>query len=285
VDNSNLHKLRALHGEPHRYAANDTGDPRFRDSLLVNMMAPPSLDLKVGAQVMLIKNLSEDLVNGTLGTVVDFRTEKDFDVFSGETSLDVDSKFAKRMKVFANELESASKNKDDQLRYPVVRFHISPGVSRDILVQPNEWKVELPSGEVQASRSQIPLILAWALSIHKAQGQTLARVRVDLGKVFEKGQAYVALSRATTQEGLQVLRFSKEKVMAHAKVIAFYDKLYSVNSLLDPNKKPASITSFARGAVKPSAAAGTYGGSRGGKASREVIDLDADEEAWSAAYS
>lgn len=96
------------------------------------------------------------------------------------------------------------------------------------MVEPEQWKVELPNGEVQASRNQLPLILAWALSIHKAQGQTLERVKVDLGNVFEKGQAYVALSRATCKEGLQVLRFDPKKVMAHDKVRAFYASLYSV---------------------------------------------------------
>ena len=74
---------------------------------------------------------------------------------------------------------------------------------------------------------QVPLILAWALSIHKAQGQTLDRVKVDLGKIFEKGQAYVALSRATCQEGLQITRFDPKKVMAHDRVRTFYDSLYS----------------------------------------------------------
>ena len=59
---------------------------------------------------------------------------------------------------------------------------------------------------------QVPLILAWAISIHKSQGQTIQRVRVDLGRVFEKGQSYVALSRAATMEGLQVLRFDPKKV-------------------------------------------------------------------------
>ena len=61
-------------------------------------------------------------------------------------------------------------------------------------------------------RFQVPLILAWAISIHKSQGQTIQRVKVDLGRVFEKGQSYVALSRAATMEGLQVLRFDPKKV-------------------------------------------------------------------------
>lgn len=76
-----------------------------------------------------------------------------------------------------------------------------------------------------ATRIQVPLLLAWALSIHKAQGQTLHRVKVDLGRVFETGQAYVALSRATSIGGLQVLNFHPNKVTVHPKVKAFYARL------------------------------------------------------------
>lgn len=61
--------------------------------------------------------------------------------------------------------------------------------------------------------------VALSCSIHKSQGQTIACVKVDLGKVFEKGQSYVALSRATSLEGLQVLNFDAKKVLAHQKVI------------------------------------------------------------------
>jgi ATP-dependent DNA helicase PIF1 len=82
------------------------------------------------------------------------------------------------------------------------------------------------------------------MSIHKSQGQTLERVKVDLGRVFEKGQAYVALSRATTLDGLQVLNFDPAKVcmlylisillirslqvQAHPKVVAWSKTLSTI---------------------------------------------------------
>lgn len=213
-------------------------------------MAPKVLELKKNAQVMLIKNLDETLVNGSLGTVLGFSTEAAFEITDGYNEDEghgddeVDPAVKKRLAAFSRELD---KNVGpDKKKWPIVAFHGVDGSMRIMLCISEPWKVETPTGEVQASREQLPLILAWALSIHKAQGQTLARVKVDLGKVFEKGQAYVALSRATTQDGLQVLRFDKQKVMAHPRVVSFYQKLYSAESAAKPKKKGAnaSITSF-----------------------------------------
>jgi ATP-dependent DNA helicase PIF1 len=56
-------------------------------------------------------------------------------------------------------------------------------------------------------------------------------VKVDLGRVFEKGQAYVALSRAVSQEGLQVTRFEPRKVMVHPKVVEFYSNLVTITEI------------------------------------------------------
>jgi ATP-dependent DNA helicase PIF1 len=181
--------------------------------------------------------MDESLVNGLLGKVIDFMDENMFDRRyhgnEGEYQADEDLGFDDESMDQSKKELRAMLNKDapgdTAKKWPLVRFVISDGTSRELLCSPETWKVELPNGEIQASRSQIPLILAWALSIHKAQGQTLERVKVDLGRVFEKGQAYVALSRATCQEGLQVLRFDPAKVMAHEKVRSFYNKLYSVN--------------------------------------------------------
>lgn len=235
--------MRSLTGKSWDYRAEDGGaiqDLSQRDKLLSNCMAPPLISLKRGAHVMLIKNIDETLVNGSVGRVVAFMNEKTFDIyhedeaeFQAVDSIDSDgeaTRSRKKLKAMINK----DLGGDTSQKWPLVRFALADGSSRDLLCQKESWKIELPNGEVQASRNQVPLILAWALSIHKAQGQTLERVKVDLGKIFEKGQAYVALSRATCQEGLQVMRFDPKKVMAHDKVRSFYDSLYSI----DEAKKP-----------------------------------------------
>ena len=234
--------MRNLGGHEIEFTATDGGsivDKFQRDKLLSNCMAPPVITLKKGAQVMLIKNLDAVLVNGSVGRVMAFMDEKNFDHYmehedayqaienydSGDDPADGEVN-PSRLKL--RQLTKGDATTSTSRRWPLVRFTLPDGSVRELLCQPEQWSVELPNGEVQASRTQVPLILAWALSIHKAQGQTLARVKVDMGKIFEKGQAYVALSRATTQEGLQVIRFDPKKVMAHDRVRTFYDGLYAV---------------------------------------------------------
>eukprot|EP01029_Cantina_marsupialis_P007652 TRINITY_DN1861_c0_g2_i1.p1 TRINITY_DN1861_c0_g2~~TRINITY_DN1861_c0_g2_i1.p1 ORF type:complete len:371 (-),score=106.70 TRINITY_DN1861_c0_g2_i1:113-1132(-) len=80
-------------------------------------------------------------------------------------------------------------------------------------------------GTKSASRKQIPLKLAWALTIHKAQGMTLRRVNCDLRGVFETGQAYVAVSRAASLEGLRVIGLTMKAANVNHEVINFYNRL------------------------------------------------------------
>jgi ATP-dependent DNA helicase PIF1 len=73
---------------------------------------------------------------------------------------------------------------------------------------------------------QIPLCLAWALTIHKTQGATLEQIEVDIGSsVFEFGQTYVALSRVKSMNGLYLTNFDPKKIRANPKVKLFYNTL------------------------------------------------------------
>jgi len=238
--------MHRLSGELMTFNAVDSGtiqDVQHRDKLLSNCMAPPTIHLKKGAQVMLIKNMEDSLVNGSIGRVVAFMDESTFDYYrdnegdfaGGDGNGDDDEQLAharKKLKAMAHKEVGTTVTR----KWPLVCFVQPDGTERHLLCQPEAWKIELPNGEVQAQRQQVPLILAWALSIHKAQGQTLQRVKVDLGRVFEKGQAYVALSRATSQAGLQVTRFEPRKVMVHPKVVDFYKNLVSINQVIKPKK-------------------------------------------------
>lgn len=246
VENANGARMNRLSGDLMTFNAVDSGtiqDVQFREKLLANCMAPPTIHLKKGAQVMLIKNMEETLVNGSIGRVVAFMDEATFEFynenegeFSGVQENENDEDPAIRARKKLKSLAHKDGGVIASRKWPLVSFVLPDGTERQMLCQPETWKIELPNGEVQAQRSQVPLILAWALSIHKAQGQTLQRVKVDLGRVFEKGQAYVALSRATSQAGLQVTRFDARKVMVHPKVIDFYSKLVSITDIIKPKK-------------------------------------------------
>lgn len=103
---------------------------------------------------------------------------------------------------------------------PIVRF--LNGVER--IIDYHTWTTE-EGKKKQVSITQLPLKLAWCVTVHKSQGATLDYASIDLSNVFEYGQAYVALSRVKNKEGLSIIDVDFEKIRAHPKAVDFYRKL------------------------------------------------------------
>lgn len=94
--------------------------------------------------------------------------------------------------------------------YPVVKTY----AGRTVTVEPVHWSYE-DGGEVQAYITQIPLRLAWAMTVHKSQGMSLDAAHMDLTSVFEYGQGYVALSRVRTLSGLSLIGINRRALEVH----------------------------------------------------------------------
>jgi len=112
----------------------------------------------------------------------------------------------------------------DELGLPVVKFNNGQKVS---IVQ-QTWTIQEKNRfgiHILASRKQIPLAVAYAISVHKSQGLTLDHSIVDCAGIFTTGQLYVALSRAATVDGLIIKNFDPDAIMVDQKVIDFYDTL------------------------------------------------------------
>ena len=86
---------------------------------------------------------------------------------------------------------------------------VQTSTGQKIRVVVEDWTIENDKGETVATISQIPLRLAWAITIHKSQGMTLDSAEIDLSRTFEVGQGYVALSRIKNIEGLRLMGFNE----------------------------------------------------------------------------
>lgn len=99
--------------------------------------------------------------------------------------------------------------------FPIVKTN----AGRTIFAEPDEWHIE-DGGRVLARIAQIPLRLAWAMTMHKSQGMSLDSAHMDLSDTFEYGQGYVALSRVRTLAGLSLAGLNARALEVHPEILA-----------------------------------------------------------------
>jgi hypothetical protein len=109
-------------------------------------------------------------------------------------------------------------------------------------VEPMEWAIE-EDGKVKARISQVPLRLAWAMTIHKSQGMSMDAAVIDLSSAFEFGQGYDALSRVRRLSGLHLLGINERALQVHPEVASRDEEFHqrSAAAVASLEQEPAEV--------------------------------------------
>lgn len=120
--------------------------------------------------------------------------------------------------------------------YPIIKTENND----EILVEPMSWQLE-DEGKVKAEITQVPLRLAWAITVHKSQGMSIDSATIDLSKTFTYGQGYVALSRVRTLAGINLIGMNKNALMVHPDIlrkdVEFKKQSYDAEIMFEKIKK------------------------------------------------
>lgn len=211
-------------------------------SIRSSMLCDDIVRLKVGAQVMCVVNFSNDAVMKQMITSLDRSNAKERryvtdDKDKGNNGIDgidgIDSIDSGDELAICNGSQGIITG-FDKYNQPIVQFN--SGIQ--VTIARHVWESETVPG---LGVSQIPLILAWALTIHKSQGATLELAEVDVGSgIFECGQTYVALSRVKSLDGLFLKSYDVTKICINKKVRDFYDRMKQLMDEKDKEKENGS---------------------------------------------
>ena len=185
-------------------------------SLFSGMPSPPVLRLRVGAKVLCTHKIDQDVRVGCMGVVVAFRDAaenvQDSMLSSYDMGYGMDQTMAK---------EDWGCVQLERL-WPLVEFNVN---GRQIMrtVFPALMSIEDNLGTLICSRMQLPLILSYSLTVHRAQGMTLDAVAFNMQGLFAEGQLYTALSRVCNFEKLRLMGpvLKQASKCANKKVLAF----------------------------------------------------------------
>ncbi|AJF98047.1 helicase [Pandoravirus inopinatum] len=253
-----------------------------------NAPAAPYVHLKVGAQVVLLANLDVErgLVNGARGVVRRFATaveEQERARAAADAAAECDDdgddnggNIVRQGPAAPTLLEPQPG--DDGGRYPVVAF--ACGIETRIV--PHKWSITEP-GVGTVNYWQVPLLLAWAMTIHKCQGMSLDRAVISMSGIFDCGQAYVALSRIRSLDGLSLDDFDPRAVRAHPKVLYFYRNGFRAARSVPPVGPP--LADLPRPSLAPGGGRGRGRGARGGRGRGATSSSSSGSGSWSATAS